>query len=59
MNLLYKYSNGKEKKHTTFINNKTILKECEKSTTVDIYKIKKQYTTEEISEYITTLLINK
>ncbi len=59
MNLLYKYSNGEEKRHTTFINSKTILKECGQSKTVNIYKIKKQYKTEETSEYITTLLINK
>lgn len=57
MDLLYKYSNGVEKRHTTFIKNNTILKECENSKTVDIYKIKKQYTTENKKEYITTLLI--
>lgn len=57
MNLLYKYSNGEEKRHTTFIKKKTILKECKNSKMVSIYKIKKQYITEEIEEYITTLLI--
>lgn len=57
MKLRYYYSNGKVTEHTTYISNKTMLKEAENSTKVDIYKITNKYNVngEQKEEYITTL----
>jgi len=57
MKLRYYYNNGKVTEHTTYISNKTMLKEAENSTKVDIYKITNKYNVngEQKEEYITTL----
>lgn len=60
MKLKYYYNNGKVTEHTTYITNKTILKEAEGSTKVAIYKVTNKYDTngEQKEEYITTLGLN-
>lgn len=57
MKLKYYYNNGKVAEHTTYIADKTILKEAEESTKVAIYKVTNKYNTdgEQIEKYITTL----
>lgn len=60
MKLKYYYDNGKVAEHTTYISNKTILKEAEESTRatkVAIYKVTNNYNSdgEQIEKYITTL----
>lgn len=57
MKLKYYYNNGKVTEHTTYIKNKTMLKEAENSTKVAIYKVTNNYDTngEQIEKYITTL----
>lgn len=57
MKLKYYYNNGKVTEHTTYISNKTILKEAEGSTKVTIYKVTNKYDTngEQKEEYIATL----
>ena len=60
MNLRYYYDNGKVTEHTTFITNKTILKEAEGATKVTIYKVTNIYDINgaEKEKYITTLALN-
>ena len=60
MKLKYYYNNGKVTEHTTYISNKTILKEAEESAKVAIYKVTNKYNTngEQKEEYITTLGLN-
>lgn len=63
MKLKYYYNNGKVTEHTTYISNKTILKEAEESaraTKVAIYKVTNNYDSdgEQIEKYITTLGLN-
>ncbi len=53
MKLVYKYNNGITKKHTIFINKKSILKECAEADIVSIYKTSDTKS----DKYITTLLI--
>lgn len=57
MKLKYYYNNGKVTDHTTYIADKTMLKEAENSTKVAIYKVTNNYDTngEQIEKYITTL----
>lgn len=66
MKLKYYYNNGKVTEHTTYISNKTILKEAEeaeeaevsaRATKVYIYKVTNNYDSdgEQIEKYITTL----
>lgn len=57
MKLKYYYDNGKVTEHTTYIANKTMLKEAEGSTKVYIYKVTNNYDSdgEQIEKYITTL----
>lgn len=57
MKLRYYYNNGKVTEHTTYISNKTILKEAEGSTKVNIYKVTNKYNMngEQKEKYITTL----
>lgn len=60
MKLKYYYNNGKVTEHTTYISNKTILKEVEgsaRATKVYIYKVTNNYDSdgEQIEKYITTL----
>lgn len=63
MKLKYYYNNGKVTEHTTYIADKTILKEAEgsaRATKVAIYKVTNKYNTdgEQIEKYITTLGLN-
>lgn len=63
MKLKYYYNNGKVTEHTTYISNKTILKEAEvsaRATKVYIYKVTNNYDSdgEQIEKYITTLGLN-
>lgn len=60
MKLKYYYDNGKVTEHTTYISNKTILKEAEESAKVAIYKVTNNYDSdgEQIEKYITTLGLN-
>lgn len=60
MKLKYYYNNGKVTEHTTYIANKTMLKEAEESTKVNIYKITNKYNVngEQKEEYIATLSLN-
>ena len=60
MKLKYYYNNGKVTDHTTYIADKTMLKEAENSTKVAIYKVTNNYDTngEQIEKYITTLGLN-
>lgn len=57
MKLKYYYNNGKVTEHTTYISNKTILKEAEESAKVAIYKVTNNYDTngEQIEKYLTTI----
>ena len=63
MKLKYYYNNGKVTEHTTYIADKTILKEAEeaevsaRATKVYIYKVTNNYDSdgEQIEKYITTL----
>lgn len=63
MKLKYYYNNGKVTEHTTYIADKTMLKEAEeaegsaRATKVYIYKVTNKYNTngEQKEDYITTL----
>lgn len=57
MELKYYYNNGKVTDHTTYIADKTMLKEAENSTKVAIYKVTNNYDTngEQIEKYLTTI----
>lgn len=57
MKLKYYYNNGKVTEHTTYIADKTMLKEAENSTKVAIYKVTNNYDTngEQIEKYLTTI----
>lgn len=60
MKLKYYYNNGKVTEHTTYVTNKTMLKEAENSTKVDIYKVTNKYDIngEQKEKYIATLGLN-
>ena len=57
MELKSYYNNGKVTDHTTYIADKTMLKEAENSTKVAIYKVTNNYDTngEQIEKYLTTI----